>query len=122
MKNPVHLIIPIILTASLWPTPAGQPVSLPEPSYEINGHYYSIEQIAYAVSIREGSTSCGIRLKGEYIKLPDQEAYLLCRDKLKNQIDKYGFATALKVWKTVPPFEPYIRDVISILEKNAYQR
>lgn len=91
-----------------------------EKYYEVGSHFYTAGQIATAVQQREGHNSCGIRINGEYVVLDRVGGLRLCREKLEKQLDKYGFETALRIWKSVPPYEAYLRDIEQILYRNAY--
>jgi hypothetical protein len=87
--------------------------------YLIDGRITEIGKIAMAVARREGSWSCGIKVRGEYVKLPKDEGLRLCAAKLGKQLDKDDFETVMKRWKTVPPFTPYINDIKSILYQQS---
>jgi len=95
--------------------------------YLVDGHLYEIGAIAMAVARMEGynrGTVCGMKVGGHttldgYTIFEDKaEGLRKCADKLGKQIDRYGFETALKVWKAVPPYESYIRDIKRILYQN----
>lgn len=93
-------------------------MSVPEATYKVGDRRYTIGQIAKAVQRREGHNGCGIKQNGKYVQLSKEEGLALCAQKLKKQLDKADFDTVMKRWKTVPPFEPYISDIKSILRAN----
>lgn len=107
MKTLILILIGVALALSIQPPSEVAEAVEPPPVYqevndyyEVDGKFYSLGNIVMAVARREGSSSCGIRLGGQYVKLSRDEGLRLCYQKLGKQLERDSFDRTLRRWKT----------------------
>jgi len=124
----------LALLGIFTPKPVVVPTAPEETYYEVGGHYYDRNQIAWAVEEREQGKNvrldlpagaCGIKGSGRYAKFPTRaEGIRRCASLLSKYLSSRSVTETLQIWKTghldnSQETKKYIKDITAILSNNA---